>query len=157
MSLETDLRRAEAWAQNELGAQLRLAEAMRTHEQALGQGDPDEIAASLEQLERELATEKSRLRERRAWTQALAQRFGIDPAGVTLGGVVARAGEQGERLSRLRVDLERAARETAAAGRRIAMIARHQRAVLGEILRTLTGADPESPERASGTLVDAHG
>ena len=157
MSLEAELRRAEAWAQNELGAQQRLARAMQAHERALGGGAPEEIAETLAALEAELATEPARLRQRRAWTDALARRFGIEPSRLTLGGVVARVGPEGERLARLRGDLERAARETAAAGRRIAMIARAQRSVLGELLRTLTGADPESPDRASGTLVDAHG
>jgi hypothetical protein len=70
---------------------------------------------------------------------------------------VHRAGEEGARLARLRDDLEHSTRQVAAAGRRVAMIARTQRALLGDLLKTLTGADPESPERASGTLVDAHG
>lgn len=155
MSLASDLRQAEAWAQNELGAQLRLAQAMAAHERALGAGDPDEIATTLTAIDAELASEKARLRERRAWTHSLATRFDIDPERLTLGGVVARVGDDGERLARLRADLERAARETAAAGRRIAMIARQQRSLMGELLRTLTGADPETPDRASGTLVDA--
>jgi hypothetical protein len=81
----------------------------------------------------------------------------VEPRTWTLRSIVERAGASGERLGRLRGELDRQAREVAAAGRRIAMIARTQRSLLGELLSTLTGADPESPDHASGTLVDARG
>lgn len=155
MSLLTELRRVEAWVQSEHGAQLRLLERLAAHERALGTGDADAIAATLGALEAELVGEPARHRERRAWSASLAKHFGVHPATLTLRSIVARAGADGARLERLRADLERTVREVAAAGRRVAMIARTQRALLGELLSTLTGADPDSPERASGTLVDA--
>jgi hypothetical protein len=157
MSAERWLLKAEAWAQSEQGAQLRLLGRLQAHERALATGDADEIVATLEAVEAELRTESSRARERRAWIESLARCWAVEPRTLTLRSIVERAGASGERLGRLRGELDRQAREVAAAGRRIAMIARTQRSLLGELLSTLTGADPESPDHARGTLVDARG
>ncbi|MHC4892339.1 MAG: hypothetical protein ACYTFV_03040 [Planctomycetota bacterium] len=156
MKLETALAKAEAWAQAEQGAQLVLKQRLEAHERALGGGSPEEIAESLAGVDEALAGERERSRQRRIWTSALAEIWGVEARTLTLGSVVMRAGDLGERLARRRTELEEAVRQTADAGRRVAMIARAQRSVVREVLRTLTGADPESPERASGTLVNAH-
>jgi hypothetical protein len=149
------LRKAEAWAQSELGAQLALSASLESHLAALGRGQATEIETTLAALRGQLGGERLRARQREQWLADLGRLWQVDPRALTVRSVVERAGPEGQRLGRLRGELERTARRVGDLGRRVALIARQQRGIVGELITTLTGADPERPDRCSGTLVDA--
>lgn len=153
MSWQLALRKAEAWAQEEQGAQLRLLAAIEAHEATLSGNDPDAIEASLGKLRTALEGESSRTARRREWLATLGQHWGVDPGTLTLGSVVERAGADGERLARQRIELQAVARKVAAGARRVSLVARTQRSVVGEILGVLTGVDPTSDVESRGSLV----
>lgn len=153
MGWQTNLRQAEAWAQEELGAQLRLLEALRAHSDSLAANDAAAIEQTLEDLRGALCGESRRTARRAEWLRALGAAWGVDPQTLTLRSVAERAGPDGQRLAKLRDDLERTATDVVAAARRIALLARQQRAVVTEILSVLTGVDLTQERDSRGSLV----
>ncbi|QDU70079.1 hypothetical protein [Engelhardtia mirabilis] len=153
MTWQAWLRKAESWAQEEQGAQLRLLEALREHEASLSGGDPGEIERTLGLIRDAISGENQRARRRREWLGGLGSAWGVEPLTLTLRSVVERAGEAGGLLSRQRTDLEATTRLVVETARRVSLIARQQRAVVGEILTMFTGVDPTVGGDSRGALV----
>jgi len=153
MKWQTWLRKAESWAQEEQGAQLRLLAALREHETTLSGNDPLEIERTLGLVRDAIADENLRANRRAEWLGGLGEAWGVEPLTLTLRSVVERAGADGALLERLRAELEDVTRQVVEGARRVSLIARQQRAVVGEILSCFTGVDPTDEGDMRGALV----
>ena len=155
MSIQGWLRRAEAWAQSELGAQKRLKALLTEQERATIENDTEALTTSTEQIERELAGEPGRARARREFAEALGAAWGIDHRALTLRSISERAGDEGQRLSGMREDLEATAREVSLSGRRLAALARLHRGVYAQVIQVLAGPGADGADSEDGLLVRA--
>jgi len=147
------LPRLEAWAQEELGAQQALRAALEKHERVLSRGRPDDVEASLVELDAADPRGAARRAELEQLLQELARRLGVAAATLTLGSVAARFGERGARLARLRTDLRRATEEVRERSRRMSLVARQQRALVVQVLEAVLGR--EGLDGTRGALVDS--
>jgi hypothetical protein len=147
------LKRVEGWAQEELGAKQRLLEALREQEAALSTNGAERLETASRRVAEQVQAEPARAAILASMLDALGRAWQVDPLALTLGGISERAGEQGANLARLRAELRAVCEESMRVGRRIALIAGTQRAVLTEALGLLAGG--AEPSQASGRLVDA--
>jgi len=147
------LPRLESWAQEELGVQQRLAEALAVHERELGSGDADAIAASLTAIDAVDARGAARRRELDTVLRELAEAWGLATGVLTLGSVAERFGQDGARLARLRTTLRETCTDVQQRSRRVALIARQQREVVRLALETVVGREGFEGQR--GSMVDS--
>lgn len=147
------LSRLEAWAQEELGVQQRLAVALTEHERVLGSGSPDEIEASIAALDASDPRGSARRRELDTVLRSLARVWGLAGSTLTLGSVAERFGPQGDRLTRIRTNLRDACREVQERSRRITLVAKHQRDIVHLALESVVGR--EGFDGTRGSLVDS--
>lgn len=153
MTARTLLPRLEAWAQEELGVQQRLAEALAVHERELGCGDADAIAASLAAIDAVDNRGAARRRELDTVLRELAGAWGLATGTLTLGSVAERFGPDGQRLARLRATLRETCRDVQDRSRRVALIAKQQREVVRLALESVVGREGFDGQR--GSLVDS--
>lgn len=150
-----ELRQVEAWLQREIQAEQRLEAALQSHQRELGQGRPGEISAGAEQLARLALEREQRLAELRGLFERIGQAIGVRGATLTLGSLVERAAEQGQRLGRLRAELLTAHESCRRALVQALAIGRTQGQVLKSLLIKLIGVDPlAEPERVPGRFVE---
>jgi len=147
------MRKAEAWAQEELGTHLRLRQALVAHEESLVGTDSELIESTLEAVRAAGCDDLPRSRRRAEWLRGLGQAWQVEPSTLTLRSVAERAGDGGARLDDLRAELDSVARQVVDSARRVSLLARQQRAVVGEILSVFTGVDPTSENDTRGTLI----
>lgn len=147
--------RLEAWAQEELGAQRRLAALLEEQERALSSHRPAQLDDVTVRLVRELDGRDAREARRRALFQAVADLENAPRAEVTLGSIVERLGTRGRTLGRLRDELRRTVSETETRGRRLAAMARAHRQVMNDILLTALGCEDAEAAERGGSLVNA--
>lgn len=146
------LPRFEAWAQEEIGAQQALCAALEGHARVLGRGRPEEVEASLVQLD----AADPRGGERRAEFEKLlcefARRSAVAVETLTLGSVAERFGDRGARLARLRTELRDVATVVRDRTRTMTLVARQQRALVVQVLEAVLGRDALEGNR--GAVVD---
>jgi len=146
------LPRFEAWAQEEIGAQQALRTALEGHSRVLARGRPEEVEASLVELD----AADPRGSERRVELEKLlcdfARRTGVAAETLTLGSVAQRFGERGARLARLRAELRDLATIVRDRTRTMTLVARQQRALVVQVLEAVLGRDALEGNR--GAVVD---
>ena len=146
------LPRFEAWAQEEIGAQQALGAALEGHARVLARGRPQEVEASLAELD----AADPRGSERRAELDRLlgefARRAGVAVETLTLGSVAERFGQRGARLTRLRAELRDITTVVRDRSRTMTLVARQQRALVVQVLEAVLGR--EALEGNRGAVVD---
>lgn len=147
------VRRLEAWVQEEIGAKRRLEELLNTQEQAMSQPDASALETATQQVAQAVQQETQRATARHHILGALAMEWGTTERALTLGGVALRAGAEGARLGRMRLELREVCQASLSRGRRIALVAQAQRSVLGEVLQSVVGAAADG-ELGSGCMVN---
>ncbi|HVS20100.1 MAG TPA: hypothetical protein VMT18_15960 [Planctomycetota bacterium] len=153
--LRAILRQLEGCLQEEIGAQARAAERLEAQAEALRSGAADVLGQRGAELERELAAAPARAERRATLLRALATFWKVDVKSLRLSSIALRAGDEGRRLERLRVELRAATARSARATRRNALVARlHQRA-WSEVLEGALCALAGQESLPGGQLVDA--
>lgn len=147
------VRRLEAWVQEEIGAKRRLEELLEAQEQAMSQPDASALETATQQVAKAVQLETQRASSRHQILGALAKEWGTTERALTLGGVALRAGAEGTRLGRMRLELREVCQASLSRGRRIALVAQAQRSVLGEVLQSVVGAAADG-ELGSGCVVN---
>jgi hypothetical protein len=150
----TWLRQLEAYVQEEVGAQARMLAALERQELALRGHDSAAVAASAQALEVEIQASALRSKRRDELIAALARSWNVAARALTLTSIVGRAGPEGERLGRARVELEVVTRRVQRLARRTVTAARFHQRITTDILRALLDSGSVRVENG-GTLVDA--
>ncbi len=147
-----------AWVQEESAAQGRLSQALEGLERALRAGERAALEECLRELEQGLGALDERASRQRQIHLA-CQRLTALPAGeVTLARVVEHAAAQGadvEVLKRLRLELRARLQTRASRARSLAVLVRHHRGVLGELLGILGARIEADGATPGGILMDA--
>ena len=154
MTLATLAIHAEAWLQEELGAQRAILAVLTTIEAAARAGDTTELTSSGRELERLLAGSGARDGRRAALFARLAAALGLPGEGLTMTKLCARLAAQGidtTRLEPMRAELREVVRSVLQASRRMAALAQYHRGFLEELCQLLRVGSPGS----EGHLVDA--
>jgi len=154
MTLATLAIHAEAWLQEELGAQRALLALLERIEAAACAGASAELASSGHELEAHLAGTGARDARRTTLFARLAAALGLPAAGVTMTGLCARLAALGidtTRLEPMRTELRELARSVLRTSRRLAALAQYHRGFLEELCQLLRAGSPSS----EGHLVDA--
>lgn len=151
----TLLRQLEAHVQEELGAQARLLALLETQERALRANVGDDVLAATQALDIEIEASARRGRRRDELLAGLAEAWGVAARTLTLSSVVRRAGEEGERLARQKLELERLASRTTRLARRNAMAARFHERLTQDVVRALLALKGDARVEDGGQLVDA--
>ncbi len=144
-----------AWAQEELGAQRRLRDALSEQEQAIRHVDTQALSETGKRIEEEIAGGASRERRRARLMTKLGRAWAVDPSALTLASICERAGDGAEDLLRLRGELREEAAQVARHGRRITALARYHGGLLEEVMRVLVGEAGDANEKREGVLVNA--
>ena len=155
MTLATLAIHAEAWLQEELGAQRALLAALERLDAAARSGSSAELERGGRELEAALGTAGARDARRTALLSRLGKELGLAPGDVALSRVSARLAEarlETHRLDALRAELRETLAAVLRAGRRLAAVARVHRGLLEDVLGLFSERSP-----ASGGLVDARG
>ncbi len=148
------VRRLEAWVQEEIGAKRRLIELLEVQEAAMSDSDAETLVSATRSVSEAIQGEPTRAHTRHELLSALAREWGTSERALTLGGIGLRMGASGQRIARLRGELTQACEQALARGRRIALVAQAQRAVLNEMLNAIVGSKHEEQE-GRGALLDA--
>jgi hypothetical protein len=155
MTLTTLAIHAEAWLQEELGAQQALLATLGRLERAARAGSAAELEGGGTELAGLLAPADAREARRRALLARMGAALGADRATVTLSAFTARlaaSGIDGERLERLRRELRSTVADVLKVTRRLVAVARYHGGLLDELCRLLTAG-----AGGAGQLVDARG
>jgi len=158
MKLRRHIHQLAAWAKEEVEAQARLLELLKSQEEAVRLGRTDDVRASGEALERELPGGALRERKRTRVIGELARALGLPATALTLSSIVERAEAAGEDVStlrKLRDDLRTTVAAVVKTGRRIAALARYHQDVLTDLMGVLTSSGMEQHAPGDGALVDA--
>jgi len=155
VSARAAIARLEAYLQRETGVQRRLAGVLEATEQAVRVNDRARLDELNAELQRELAGDLSRERERRILIHDAARALGAAPELSTVSSLAERAGEDGARLERLRGDLRGAVRSVRERSRKLVAVARVQQEVVHDLLKLVLGEDLEDGVARRGALVDA--
>lgn len=147
------VRKLEAWVQEEIGAKRRLEELLAQQEQAMSQPDATALETATREVSQAIQLETQRAGARHQIIGALAKEWSTSERALTLGGIAQRAGPEGVRLSRMRLELREVCQASLSRGRRIALVAQAQRSVLGEVLQSVVGAAPDG-QLGSGCVVN---
>jgi hypothetical protein len=159
----TLLRQLEAYVQEEIGGQSRLLALLETQEAALRGRNQGELASATRALDSEIESALRRGQRRREIVAVLASQWGIAESALTLSSIVRRTGDEGDRLSRQKDELERVSREVQGLARRAGVAARFQQRLESELLQAVLSPAGASPLggplggalHEGGALVDA--
>jgi hypothetical protein len=146
---------AEAWLQEELGAQHALAAVLERIERAARAGSSADLARSAQELEALLGGAPGRDARRRVIGMRAASELGLAAEVPTLAALATRlaaAGVDVARLDALRAELRAAVAAGLRASRRLAALAQYHRGVLEELCQLLLA---DAPVQGGGHLVDA--
>ena len=158
MKLEQALAHLAAWAQEELGAQRRLAALLAEQERAAQDNDTQALARITDQVDQELTGEALRAARRSALFDAFGRLWSVPGSVLSLTSIAERAEQTGASvrgLLRLRDDLREMASEVNERGRRLAMLARAHSAVLEDLIGILAGPSDGALEGGSLLMVEA--
>jgi len=147
----------EAWVQEEIAAQSKLAHTLAALDVAVRGGDAAALARSGTELEAELAMVPAREARRRALLGRLGTALGVAPKQLTLTRLAARLEEERHdtaRLTGLRNELRTVVAGVVRTARRLAAVAHYHQGLLDELCATLAG---NTVGAESGRLVDARG
>ena len=154
MTLATLAIHAEAWLQEELGAQRAILAVLARIEAAACAAASADLTSSGRELERLLTGAGARDGRRAALLARLGAALGGPAEGLTMTRLCARLGAQGidtTRLEPMCAELREAARSVLQASRRMAALAQYHRGFFEELCRLLQVGSPSS----EGHLVDA--
>lgn len=151
----TLLRQLEAYVQEEIGGQARLLALLEVQEAALRARRTDELASATRALDSELDAALGRGRRRREIVAALATQWGIAESALTLSSIVRRTGDEGDRLSRQKDELERVSLDVQRVARRAGVCARFLQRLEAELLQAVLSPPAGAPLHEGGALVDA--
>ena len=146
----------EAWLQEELAAQTRLAAVLEGLERAVRSGQTVGLAEAGVGLERELAGAPAREVRRRVLLGRIGGALALPPQAWNLTRLCARLSEENietTRLAHLRGELRTTVAGVARVSRRLAAVARYHQGLLDELCQTLV-ADTGG---TGGQLVDTRG
>ncbi len=152
MTLQSLVHKLEAQLQEERGVQGRLLSLLDAQEKAVLAGDGRALEITGSDIERELSTEPRRERNRRELFEDVASMLGVPMRILTVRSIAERLGADGERLSRLRNELEEALLAVRRKAQRISVLARGHQEVLRDVMCLLLGTDGETGD---GLLVNA--
>lgn len=156
MSFATLAIQAEAWLQEELGAQQAMRAELEGLEAATRTGSSVELEARAGALGTLLGRAGARDVRRQAMLQKLAHAMGLSAGEVTLTKLAARlaaGGAETQRLDALRQELRAEVEDVLRLSRRLSALAQYHRGVLEELCQVLAAGAPG----AHGQLVDARG
>lgn len=156
MSLTALAIQAEAWLQEELGAQQAVRAQLEGLEAAARKGSGDELEARGRELGTLLGRAGARDLRRQAMLQKLGNAMGLPAGEVTLTRVAARLSAGGgdtQRLDTLRHELRATVEAVLGLSRRLASLANYHRGVLEELCQVLAAGAPGD----GGRLLDARG
>lgn len=147
------IRRAEGWAQEELGAQGRLKEALEGHLEDLIAGGPEAVESSGRTLAERTEECERRSKRLRVLLGELGEALGETPPGLS---VAARAlGTDASGLLDLASELRGEATDVARLTRRVVWLANKQASLVNDLLATACGLEPGTDlDQARGKLVD---
>jgi hypothetical protein len=149
------LRQLEAYVQEEIGGQSRLLALLETQQAALRARGTDELASATRALDAEIDSALRRGQRRRELVTALAKQWGVAEDVLTLSSIVRRTGDEGDRLSRQKEELERVSTEVQGLARRNGVAARFHQRLEGELLQAVLSPAGGAPLGEGGALVDA--
>lgn len=147
----------EAWVQEEIAAQSKLARTLEALDAAVRGGDAAAVARAGTELEADLAVAPAREARRRALLGRLGASLRVAPKELNLTRLVARLEEERldtSRLSGLRAELRTIVSGVVRTARRLAAVAHYHRGLLDELCATLAGNKDGAD---AGRLVDARG
>jgi hypothetical protein len=147
-----------AWLQEERAAQCALTQALDGLERALRAGDRTALEREVRGLEAALAGSDQRALRQRQMREACQRFTGLAARELDLADVIehaARAGADVGILERARLELRELVRTLALRARSLAVLVRHQRGVLGDLLALLGRGGEADPADARGMLLDA--
>jgi len=153
--LLSERNRLEGLLRRELSGQAALLELLRRQEAAVISRTPEPLAEVTECIERELASAAAHRLEREPVMQRLAGLLGVAPTALTLGSLIERLGEDGQRLQPLRDELRDMTAKVVRHNRRVAALVGLHRRLNQEVLEHLLAQDDSNPLERSGALVDA--
>jgi len=154
-STTTLLRQLEAYVQEEIGAQGRIHTLLEAQSAALSSGVPARISESTRALDAETESAQRRGARRATLIAGLAQAWGLAASSLTLSSIVARTADEGERLARQRLELERAVLRVRKLTRRNNTIARFHQRLSADLLQAVLAPENDARVTDGGTLVDA--
>lgn len=158
---EALLTQLEEHVREEIVGQARLCELLGEHERAVIEGRARSIRECGDRLSAELRRVAARAHKRDRILAGLGKAWGVDPATLTLGSIVARRGAGtdgpgGERLGRMRAELRAGASRVARGSRRLLLACRAHQRILDEVIHAIqsdgAGAGGDT-QTTSGGLV----
>ena len=147
----------EAWVQEEVAAQAKLARTLDALDAAVRGGEGKAVALAGAELEAELAVAPAREARRRVLLGRLGAALGVPARELNLTRLSARLEEEHQdtaRLGALRAELRAAVSGVIRTARRLAAVAHYHRGLLDELCATLAG---KTDGAKAGGLVDARG
>ena len=145
--------RLEAWVQEELGAQRKLLENLKSQEKAIVSTDLDGLDLCIQEGRKLRATSGPRDRRRHMLLKDFERVWSVSAKALTLGSIVARLGSNGRRLDTLRRDLKETLREIGGIARRVRTFARYHQGVIHEVVEDVLETNADAMEQG-GALVN---
>lgn len=145
----------EAWAREEITAQVRVGEGIAAQEAALRASDLAAFEAATLRVQRDADASNERHKRRDRIVAGIAQHYGVSARHVTLASVIERAGPEAGSLPELRRELRSAAQDAARRMRRLRRVMVVLRDLNREILGSFLGSTGARALDDEGSLVNA--
>ncbi|MEZ6014536.1 MAG: flagellar export chaperone FlgN [Planctomycetota bacterium] len=154
-ALLADRNRLEAALREELAAQRELLELLRAQESAVIARTPDALVEVTSKIEAHVSSASARRARREPIIRRIAMELRVAPSALTLSSLCERLGEDGSRLSELRLELREATSRVVRQNRRVSALVGLHRRINQEVLELVLADDGMNPFNGAGALVDA--